>query len=286
MEFLMKKELNICFAIIVLVVLISSCTSLMEKTGQLLDGTSRAAKKIASFQEINKLNGVFVKQMRRKDGSEFLAISVGNIPNITFHASMPDSNGQIFLTSYTFLCSSVFGWNEFTMDISASGTFINNGNNASLHINNPIEVIGISSGKIRYNNERLIDDSAMRSLNNRYERILALVEWMKTQSDVPAFYRENNFQSYWQKIILPESVSAKKRPVTWNKNDTEWNRADDINWNVAYTKKIFSEDLYVYRNSGGLLRDFEEALGWIYLEYKWDDLCNQLSNTIYLKKDN
>jgi hypothetical protein len=286
----MKKENLFLIAILILAILCSSCTTLMRKTGQLIDGTLLESKKLAEYR-VSKKGGLVVTHMQRKEnsdtsGNEFLVITPDTMPNISFKASMPDANGQMYLTSYTFLCSSVFGWNEFTMDISASGTFSSSGNNASLQINLPIEVINISSGKIRYNNTRLIDDSAMRTLNNRYERILALVEWMKTQQNVPSFKDEKTFQTYWAPIILPEIVSAKKRPSSWSKNDKEWNYADDINWNVSYTQKIFPEDLHTYRNSGGLLRDFEEAIGWILLEYNWNDLCNQLNNTIQLTKKN
>jgi hypothetical protein len=285
MELLMMKKEKLFFtAILFLMILISSCTSLMEKSGQLLDGTMLATKKIAEYRVTKKGGAVVTQMQNKKDGNQFLAITTDTMPNIVFKASMPDASGRMYLTSYTFLCSSVFGWNEFTMDVSASGTFIANGNNASLQINNPIEVINISSGKIRYNDERLIDDSAMRSLNNRYERISALVEWMKTQQNVPTFKDEKSFESYWKPIIVPEIVSAKKRPSTWNKTDTEWNRADDINWNVTYTQKIFPEELHVYRNTGALLRDFEEALGWMYLEYQWNDLCAELNRTIQLTK--
>jgi hypothetical protein len=280
----MKKENIFFITIILLLVLITGCTSLMEKTGQFLDGSLLEAKKINEYR-VTKNGGSVVNTMQnKKDGNEYLLITTDAMPNITFKASMPDASGRFYVTSYTFLSSSVFGWNEFTMDVSASGTFAVSGNTASLQINNPIEVINISSGKIRYNDERLVDDAALRSLNNRYERILALVEWMKAQPNVPVFTSEKHFSSYWQPIILPESLSAKKRPSSWSKEDTEWNYADDINWNVTYTKKIFPEDLHIYRNSGALLRDFEEAISWIYLEYDWNDLCNQLNATIQLTK--
>lgn len=279
----MKKKFFLHAVIFLFIILITGCTSLMEKAGQLLDGTLLEAKKLAEYKESE--NDRFVlKHMRGKDGQEYFLITDSRMPALSMKTSMPDSSGRLYLTSYTFLCGSVSGWNEFTMDISASGTIENNGDNLSLHINAPIELIHISSGKIRYNDERLIDDSAVRSLNNRRERILALVEWMKMQQDAPSFTSEKDFQSYWQPLILPESVSAKKRPSAWSKEDELWNRGEDINWNVSYTQKIFPEELHVYRNSGALLRDWEESFSWIFLEYTWNDLCNQLSETIRLTK--
>jgi hypothetical protein len=285
----MMKKIISGITLISFMLLFSGCTSLMEKTGELLDGTITSSKTIAEYTAKGK--GVLIKHERTKDGSEFLAISVPGFPNLVFCASVPDSEGNIFLTSYGFLSSSVAGWNEFTMDISAVGNFTVGGDSAFLYINSPIEIIGISSGKIRYNDQRLIADSALRSLNNRYERILALVEWMEflTQTDVSnevlQFKTEIEFQSYWEKIILPEMVKSKMRPALWSKENTEWSFGEDIKWNVTYTKQIFPRELYEYRNFGGLLRDWEEAISWIYLEYVWDDLCSELNQRIQLNQN-
>jgi hypothetical protein len=268
MELLMKKEIVFHIVIVVLIMMISGCETSISKL------------------ESEKINGavITVKHIQSNDDKEFLEIALSNVPNLLFNTSLPDASGRIYLTSYNYFCSSIFGWNDFTMDVSASGTLIENGGRTLLHINSPIEVIGISSGKIRYNEERLIDDSALRTLNNRYERILALSEWMHTQSDVPLFNDEKDFENYWKPLIFPELVSARKRPSSWKKENAEWNRADDINWNVSYTENLFPEDLHVYRNSGGLLRDWEEALSWIYVEYHWNDVCNQLSDAILFAK--
>jgi hypothetical protein len=255
----------------------------LELAGLFLDGSLGAAKTVTVYEEAGN-SGVMVKHMQSKDGNDFLTISFGMMPHIIFKSSMPDVTGRIYLTSYTFLCSSFSGWNEFTMDISGIGTFENKGDHHLLQIQSPIETIEISSGKIRHNDERISGDAAMRALRNRYDRIAALVAWMQTQSPRPRFYYEEDFQSFWQVRILPELVSSKNRPASWSANDELWNRAEDVKWNVSYTQKIFPEELHVYRNSGGLLRDWEEALSWIFLAYKWNDLCNQLNSTILFAK--
>jgi hypothetical protein len=274
MELLMKKRICMYSAITLLILSFSGCV-VLRMTGQLLDGTVTASKTIAVYEETVN-GGITVKQEQRKDGTEFLVISLDTEPNLMLYTSVPDASGRIYLTSYTFLCSSTSGWNEFTMDISAGGTFTAEGNTASLQITSPIEIIGISSGKIRYNDQRSIEDAALRSLRNRYERIIALVEWMKSQADIPVFNSEKEFQSYWKPIILPELISKKNKPASWSENQAEWNRSEDIKWNISYTRQIFPEDLYEYRNSGGILRDFEEALSWTYFEYNWTMIANEL----------
>ncbi|MDR2897292.1 MAG: hypothetical protein LBU99_00650 [Spirochaetaceae bacterium] len=279
----MKKRIGGFIVVILLIVSVTGCNTVMRAAGQLLDGTVTASKTIAVYEAVE--GSVAVKQEHPKDGADFLSVSIGTVPNLTFKTSMPDASGRLYLTSYTFLCSSISGWNEFVMDVSASGIFAAEGNTASLSITNPIEVIGISSGKIRYNDQRSVDDTALRSLKNRYERIFALVEWMKAQSNVPALGSEKEFQSYWKPLILPEMVAKKKRPASWTEEQAEWNRAEDIKWNVSYTEQVFPEELYEYRNSGGLLRDFEEALSWMYLEYNWDAVCAKLYTAIQLIKE-
>ncbi len=281
----MKKISIIHITAAALAVLFSSCTTLVEKAGQSLDGTAAASKKIMVYKYHEKSkDGMAVKYVRNKAGDTYLTISVNSMPNILFKGSIPEPDGSFYITSYTFLCSSSIGWNEFTMEVSGTGTFENREEYGILRIHSLIEPLGISSGKIRYNAERLIGESALGALNNRHERILALVEWMQTQSNVPDFENEKAFKNYWKPLIFPELVSSKKRPGTWTRNNAEWSRADDINWNISYTEKTFPEELHIYRNSGGLLRDWEEAIGWIFLEYEWDHLCDQLNTTVQLTK--
>jgi hypothetical protein len=64
-------------------------------------------------------------------------------------------------------------------------------------------------------------------------------------------------------------VSVKKRPSTWT-NTGDWTTAEDVKWNTSYTKNVFPEHLRTSRDSGALLRDWEEALSWLYFVYEWN----------------
>jgi hypothetical protein len=148
----------------------------------------------------------------------------------------------------------------------------------------PPEPVQISSGKIRRSESRITGSEALTSLRNRHERILALTEWMRGREGTPAFFNHQAFENYWRPILLPETVSKNQRPPEYNTKNARWARAEDLRWNVVYTESLFPEELWILRNSGALLRDWEEALEWIYGEYSWKKIEGYLSGEISLKR--
>jgi hypothetical protein len=91
------------------------------------------------------------------------------------------------------------------------------------------------------------------------------------------------FENYWKPRLFPELVSKKKRPPEWTGGAVRQVRADSVKWNQEYTEILFPEELWELRNSGAMLRDWEETLAWIYLEYSWDSVFSSL-NGITVKK--
>jgi hypothetical protein len=79
-------------------------------------------------------------------------------------------------------------------------------------------------------------------------------------------------------------VSKRKRPSGWKQEGDKLVMTDDIKWNTDYTQRLFPEELWPVRNSGTMLRDWEEALAWIYLEYEWKNIKDMLSNQIILRE--
>jgi len=79
-------------------------------------------------------------------------------------------------------------------------------------------------------------------------------------------------------------VSKKQKPEAWQQEGDIFEKADDIRWNTGYTERVFSEELWPVRNSGTLLRDWEEAIFWLYLEYEWDSITEKLSREIILQQ--
>ena len=73
-------------------------------------------------------------------------------------------------------------------------------------------------------------------------------------------------------------------PEGWERENDQWVKAEDIRWNTGYTERVFPEHLREIRNSGTLLRDWEEAVEWLYVEYEWDRLTEMLSGETVLYK--
>jgi hypothetical protein len=270
---------------------LGGCVSLAEFGGRVLDGSAFAEKKTASYREEPK-RGIRVDRVRRtggpqKDGQEFIAIRLDSMPNLRLKGSIPDGQGNFSLSSLDFLSPNLSGWNELTQELSGSGSF----DGAVLQLRGPIEALDISSGKIRRGAARLTGAPALTALHNRRERIAAIAQWMNRtlvrdlpdQPGLPGFADQGAFEAYWEPILFPELVRAKDRTVAWNE-DGPWVLGEDVKWNSVYTEAVFPEELWPVRNSGTLLRDWEEAAAWIYLEFEWEHILEALSGKIELTK--
>jgi hypothetical protein len=258
---------------------------LVNLGGRALDGSAFQEKTLARYRSpaVEGLGKVEVREVREKTGGRSVTISPGVMPALVFIGSAPEA-GEFRLNSLRFLSSHTTGWNEFTREISGNGVFRVEGDQAALRLNGPVDPLDISEGKIRLKDTRLMGEEALQALRNREERITALVQWMYSQDGVPVFANQRSFERYWKPILFPEQVSKKKRPRTWNEAGAVWARAEDIRWNIRYTEILFPKELQEVRNSGTLLRDWEEALSWIYLEYEWDRIIALLGEEIQLIK--
>jgi hypothetical protein len=280
---------------------VCGCMSLTENAGRIADG-SRFSEKILESRRGE--NGTRLSRIRFKDGSAALKLSLDSWPNLAFYLVPSGETGRCVLSSYTFLASTVKGWNEFTVDLSGTGSLENAGTDSEgnaryrLVVEN-VEETGIASGRVRSGDNRLSGGEALGILRNRKARIEALAGWMKESAAGPAaadgtaaaldgasaagtrsFQSEKAFDAYWKPLLLPETVPKRKRPVDYDGSGGEWIRAEDVKWNAAYSAR-FPEDIALLRNSGALLRDWEEALPWIYLVFQWDDIIDSITGGLY-----
>ena len=79
-----------------------------------------------------------------------------------------------------------------------------------------------------------------------------------------------SFEEATRKFLFPE-LYGYIEPVGRNSQSV---RSESINWNINYTAANFPENLRAVRNSGTMLRDFEECLGLWRLAYCLDELWN------------
>jgi hypothetical protein len=264
-----------------------SCVSLIEKTGQVLDGSAFAEKKIARYEALTKEGAACdmeILDAQSKSGQRSLIISLKKFPAIKIRGSEPDEEGNFTLSSLEYLSGNTSGWNEYSLELFGTGTFKTDNNSATFSIDGEIEHVQISRGKIRRYDTRVTGSDALTNLRNRGLRVESLTEWMKSGENAPSGQDRGGFNKYWKPFLFPEMCAKKKRPAGWQQEDDVWAKAEDIRWNISYTERLFPEELRPVRDSGTLLRDWEEAFEWIYLMYEWDTLSGLLSLETNLKQ--
>ena len=290
---------------LLIILLLIGCTSVVQKGGEIVEGSAFSKTRLAHYSSAGKSFSrrsgeakVELRELILDNGEWATEISSSQWPGLTLCGGMPAGNGSIELTGARILSSHVNGWNEFTLDLLGQANFYNpRKSGGELSIKGDVERVQISSGKIRLKSSRLTGDAALTALRNRRERILALTEWMHEceagLSEQAALLDQvridqDEFEKYWKPRLFPELVSellsrAKRPPEYYaaqkSAPNIEWGRKDSIKWNLTYTESVFPGDLREYRNSGAMLRDWEEALPWIFMEYSWDYILNSFNDT-------
>jgi hypothetical protein len=110
---------------------------------------------------------------------------------------------------------------------------------------------------------------------------------MKGQAGFSGFSTPADFEAYWKPLLFPELSKPRDRPAAWAGACADagpWETGEDIRWSVPYSEALLPEQLRPLRNSGTLLRDWEEAADWIRLEFEWDAIVKFLSGKIELTK--
>ena len=254
-----------------------------------MEGSAFDEKVLTIYQSARiNINGnepvIVLKRLELRDGNEIVEITSSAWQGLALRGTMPGADGRITFTEVRLLSSHVHGWNEFVLDISGDAFFLASGDVIGLlRVRGEIERIQISSGKIRLKSSRYTGAAALTSLRNRRERILALLEWMDTVKEQNSFKDPREFENYWKPILFPELVSKERQPPGYTTENAVWVRRDSIRWNKTYTENTFPEELRELRNSGGLIRDWEEALPWIYIEYSWNSIISSLNDINLIK---
>jgi len=279
----MKKPVFLIF----FVLMFGGCISVMEKAGRAIDGSASAEKKVSVYRASIKdgaAQDLAVTVIKNKTGEQSVLITLDKFPMIRLRGSMPDENGAFSLNSIEYLSGSVHGWNEYSMDILGTGSLFF-GETCVLEINDEIEQIQISSGRIQRYDNRITGAEALTSLRNRNERIIATTAWMAAfdPPEKQSIKDIEGFETFWEPVLFPELVSKKKRPSGWAQEGDAFVKIEDIRWNTSYTERTFSEELHIVRNSGTMLRDWEETLSWIYFTYEWENIKKALSQKITLQ---
>jgi hypothetical protein len=264
--------------------LCGGCATLVQKSGDLLNGGGEKTFERYESAEKDKGTRTVARRLLSGGNGEFLEIENAALPGFRLRSAPPREDGTIEFTTLEFLSSHRWGWNEFTLELLGTGSFIREGGGVFLKIKEAPERVQLREGRIRLRESRLAPEEALPLLRNRRERILALTEWMGSLEGIPAFSGSEAFEDYWKPRLFPELESKKKRPPEWSGEDGDFVRAGSVRWSRDYTRKVFPEGLWEYRDSAALLRDWEEGAAWIYLEYAWDSIFASLREIKLEKK--
>jgi hypothetical protein len=259
----------------------------MEGTGKALDGSAFKEKTISRYK-VSKKDGascdVEIMITQNKKEERFIIISLPDFPMMKLRGIYSQQENVFHLISLEYLAGNAHGWNEYTIDLLGEAAAVSFENEAILSAIN-FEKVQISKGRIHRYDTRITGNEAIIALRNRRDRIIAVVDWMKSsQENTQEKLSIDEFEEYWKPILFPEMVSNRKRPALWLRENDTFEKSDNILWNKGYTERTFSEVLHPVRNSGTMLRDWEEALPWIYMEYNWDNIINVFTNEIIFTK--
>jgi hypothetical protein len=282
---MLKKISKINILIFTTFFLFTGCVSLIEKTGRVVDGSVFVEKTISAYYSSEENFNIEVLVVERKGSEQSTRITIDKFPMMKLYGTVPDRNESIRINSLEYLGGNIHGWNEFTLELLGEGS-LSLVKTAVFMLQGKIEPAQITSGRIQRYDTRITGSEAVTALRNRRERISTLVEWMRLTENSKAVETDSidKFEKHWKPILFPETVSKRKRPVDWLQDNDRFKKAEDIRWNTGYTERVFPDELVNVRNSGTLLRDWEEALAWIYMEFKWDNIIELLSNKIILEK--
>jgi hypothetical protein len=257
----------------------------MEKTGRILDGSAFKFKTVSVYSTSGKNHKqkpeIKISIVENKIKEKSIIITIEEFPMLKLWGSFPDENGAFSLTELEFLAGNTHGWNEYSLELIGTGNL--KLDDTVVFKIEEIESVQIIKGRIQRYDTRLTGNEALSALRNRRERIISITEWMASLSLAKGQTLEE-FEEYWQPVLFPEMVSREKRPDGWIQDGDVFKNAESIRWNTGYTERKFPEELQLIRNSGTLLRDWEEALYWIYMAYEWESIVELLSKEYTLTK--
>ena len=256
-----KKKAKTLTGLLLLLLVLPCCRSMLQRGGELLERNNDANYELSHYRSGSKRNFIELKELKLDNGEWIIEFTNSQWPGLVLRGSMPDGRGNFEIFQARILSSHSLGWNEIYLDIYGNGVFndpMKRG--AILYINGEVERFRISSGMIRLRSSRLTGESALVTLRNRRERIIALNEWMENWMEDKGENRDFNslkeFERYWRPLLFPELLSRRKRPEeyatvsTGVNSENQWIRADSVKWNRNWTEYIFDESLWELRNSG------------------------------------
>ncbi len=156
------------------------------------------------------------------------------------------------------------GWTEATFVADGSFDLLPSQGGFAIRVKDAPEIDAPSAARIRYFSDYYGGTEALEQLTRRWNRIEAYAGFLQSRHDSSWFGDRRRVRRF----LFPELYGYDQPPEPGHASVL----ADSIRWNTDYTKKEFPENLRPLRDSGTMLRDYEESPELWALAVRWDTL--------------
>jgi len=226
--------------------------------------------------------GLTIERGPSKEGTAIFRIFGASVEGATFtgKARLSQNGWSLSLEEMHWFSNWSGGWTEAQFAATGELLLRPNGQMWGLSVVTLPRLGDPVSAAIRYYDNYLTGERAVEEFTRRWDRILAVVTLLEQKlperwfgytfpqrhSGSPS--QSPSFQVKVGKFLFPELYGYTNPPSPGYRTI----RSESISWNVDYTEANFPENLREIRNSGTMLRDFDECLRLWRLAFCSDEL--------------
>lgn len=244
-----------------------------------LSGCSTVPKQQAWISEPGVLDqGLTIEIGPSKEGTTVFRIFGASVEGATFSgvAHLSQNGWLLSLSEMHWFSNWSGGWTEAQFASTGELLLRPNGQMWDLSVATLPRLGDPVSAAIRYYDSYLTGERGVEEFARRWDRIRAVVALLKQKLPERSFEctsttpQSPSFQAAVGKFLFPELFGYPIPPSPGYRTI----RSESISWNVDFTEANFPENLREIRNSGTMLRDFEECLRLWRFAFCSDELWN------------
>ncbi len=245
----------------------------------------------ASTDSVPKAKKATLTLCPEKDGVRMFRLTGTTLAGATLTGTVTgdeNSGYALSVTELEWFNNWVDGWTE--AKFLANGTITvarvqgSNGDGV-LSIVTPVSVESPSWAKIRYRDTVIAPDTATTQIANRWDRVVAVTAFLAEKNIVCEKTGEKelkDFEERARKRLFPELYGYPEGSRKGSAADRV--RKEGVSWDTAYTREEFPEGLRAIRDSGTILRDWEEGFGLFLLAANQGSITNAGPVRVIAKK--
>ena len=199
---------------------------------------------------------------------------------VVFGEAFPEADGSwvFHIDGVRWFESRINGWTEASFAAYGSLRLIPVGRSWKAEIVERPVIDGVAEAEILYRRKGHYGDRAVDIVRRRWLRSLSVADHLRSLPDADGgtfgepgrSRRSSASETFAENVgprLFPEIYGPPKGRRKADAGQGSW--AEGVRWDTSYTEAAFPPELHEVRNSGTLLRDFEESPGLIYLAYLW-----------------